>query len=82
MITGSVSSAILGTIRSFTTDYNTFLFFEFMDSLISSGIYSATLILGKKLNYLNPKIYILNRIDMIRSVIHLNSIDEYIYNNI
>jgi len=48
MITGSVSSAILGTVRSFAADYYTFLLFEFLDSVASSGVYSATLILGEK----------------------------------
>ncbi|XP_025421175.1 solute carrier family 22 member 21-like isoform X2 [Sipha flava] len=53
LITGSVSSAILGTIRSFTNDYYSFLFFEFFDSIVSSGVYAATFVLGLEL--VSPK---------------------------
>lgn len=47
LIIGSVSSSILGTLRSFTTDYYSFLLFEFLDSMASSGVYAATFVLGK-----------------------------------
>lgn len=42
-----MSSSILGTLRSFTNDYYSFLLFEFLDSIASSGVYAATFVLGK-----------------------------------
>ncbi|XP_060880528.1 solute carrier family 22 member 21-like isoform X1 [Metopolophium dirhodum] len=53
LIIGSVSSAILGTARSFTTDYYSFLLFELLDSMASSGVYAATFVLGLEL--VSPK---------------------------
>jgi len=50
LIIGSVSSAILGTARSFTTEYYSFLLFELLDSIASSGVYAATFVLGEKSN--------------------------------
>ncbi|XP_050535666.1 solute carrier family 22 member 4-like isoform X2 [Daktulosphaira vitifoliae] len=53
LIIGSVSSAILGTARSFTTDYYSFVLFELLDSVASSGVYAATFVLGLEL--VSPK---------------------------
>ncbi|XP_022167888.1 solute carrier family 22 member 21-like isoform X1 [Myzus persicae] len=53
LIIGSVTSAVLGTARSFTTDYYSFLLFEFLDSMASSGVYAATFVLGLEL--VSPK---------------------------
>ncbi|KAF0767385.1 solute carrier family 22 member 21-like [Aphis craccivora] len=53
LIIGSVSSAIFGTSRSFTTDYYSFLLFELLDSISSSGVYAATFVLGLEL--VSPK---------------------------
>lgn len=49
-ITGTVLSAIFGTIKSFAANYYSFLVFEFLDSMASSGVYAATFVLGKKSN--------------------------------
>ncbi|XP_027853755.2 solute carrier family 22 member 21-like isoform X2 [Aphis gossypii] len=53
LIIGSVLSAILGTLRSFSTNYYTFLLFELLDSIASSGVYAATFVLGLEL--VSPK---------------------------
>ncbi|XP_025209234.1 solute carrier family 22 member 21-like isoform X2 [Melanaphis sacchari] len=53
LIIGSVTSAILGTARSFTADYYSFLLFELLDSMASSGVYAATFVLGLEL--VSPK---------------------------
>ncbi|VVC33623.1 Sugar transporter, conserved site,Major facilitator superfamily domain,Major facilitator, sugar [Cinara cedri] len=53
VIIGSVSSAILGTMRSFTNGYLSFILFEFLDSVASSGVYGATFVLGLEL--VSPK---------------------------
>ncbi|XP_050436536.1 solute carrier family 22 member 21-like isoform X2 [Adelges cooleyi] len=53
LIIGSVSSAVLGTARSFTTDYFSFILFELFDSIASSGVYAATFVLGLEL--VSPK---------------------------
>lgn len=55
-IIGSVTSAILGTLKSFTANYYSFLLFEFFESVASSGVYAAIFVLGKESNPHNHKI--------------------------
>uniref|UniRef100_A0A2S2PLV9 Solute carrier family 22 member 21 n=1 Tax=Schizaphis graminum TaxID=13262 RepID=A0A2S2PLV9_SCHGA len=52
-ITGTVISAIFGTIKSFATSYYSFLVFEFLDSMASSGVYAATFVLA--IEFVSPK---------------------------
>ncbi|XP_025207541.1 solute carrier family 22 member 21-like [Melanaphis sacchari] len=52
-ITGTVLSAIFGTIKSFAFDYYSFLIFEFLDSVASSGVYAATFVLA--IEFVSPK---------------------------
>jgi len=49
-IIGSAASAILGTLKSFADNYYSFLLFEFLESMASSGVYAATFVLCKKSN--------------------------------
>ncbi|XP_015363439.1 PREDICTED: solute carrier family 22 member 5-like [Diuraphis noxia] len=48
-IIGSVASATLGTLKSFSANYYSFLFFELFESMASSGVYAATFVLGIEL---------------------------------
>ncbi|CAH1732788.1 solute carrier family 22 member 21-like isoform X2 [Aphis gossypii] len=52
-ITGTVLSAIFGTIKSFAANYYSFLVFEYLDSMASSGVYAATFVLA--IEFVSPK---------------------------
>ncbi|CAI6355684.1 unnamed protein product [Macrosiphum euphorbiae] len=52
-IIGSAASAILGTLKSFSPNYYSFLLFEFFESMASCGVYAATFVLG--IEIVSPK---------------------------
>lgn len=50
MIFGAVTSAVLSLIQSFSINYPMFLTLELLSAMLSSGIYTATFVLGVNIN--------------------------------
>jgi len=49
MVFCAVTSAILSIIQSFSVNYQMFLVFELLTSIVSSGVYTVTFVLGKNI---------------------------------
>lgn len=49
-------STFMGIFRSYTTSYETFIIFEVLDALVTSGSYCACFILGKFIFYVSEHI--------------------------
>jgi len=64
MVFCSVTSAMIAIIQSFSVNYQMFLIFELLASIVSSGIYSVTFVLGKNIfhRYLKLEIYKRNKL--------------------
>lgn len=45
-ILGTIASATIGLMKSFSVNYNMFIIMEFLDPAIGSGLYSAGFVLG------------------------------------
>lgn len=49
MVFCAVTSAIICIIQSFSVNYQMFLILELLSSIVSSGIYTVTFVLGKNI---------------------------------
>ncbi|XP_028161571.1 organic cation transporter protein-like isoform X2 [Ostrinia furnacalis] len=52
----AVSAGVMGLIRSFSTNYITYLVFEFLDPMLGSGVYSSGFILALEMVGLNRRV--------------------------
>lgn len=55
MIISVLLSTIAGIIKSFMTNYTSYVIMEFLDTAIGSGSYSAAYILGMCINFRNVR---------------------------
>jgi len=51
MVFCAVTSAIISIIQSFSVNYQMFLVLELLTSIVSSGVYTVTFVLGKNISY-------------------------------